>query len=88
MNVVRAVSSEGFGRIKYNTNIHRWLQNDVAFRNYFERETTDLPKFYLDQAKDDLGWLWKWLPNGALYHDPNAYLKEEELKSGKVAFAA
>ncbi|MFH1619210.1 MAG: hypothetical protein ABIG11_04830, partial [bacterium] len=25
--------------------------------------------------KKDLGWLWNWLPKGAVRHDPNAYLK-------------
>jgi hypothetical protein len=88
MNVVRAISSEGFGRIKYNTNIQRWLQTDVEFRKYFERETTELPKFYLDQAENDLGSMWKWLPKGALYHDPNAYLKAEEARNEKVPCAA
>jgi hypothetical protein len=75
MNVVRAVSSEGFGRIKYNTRVLRHLENDGQFRRYFEQETDKLPKFYEAQVKKDLGTLWNWLPPGALYHDPNAYLK-------------
>ena len=24
--------------------------------------------------KRELGAYWKWLPEGAVYHDPNAYL--------------
>jgi hypothetical protein len=75
MNVVRAVSSEGFGRIKYHTEVRRRLDADSGFRNYFEQETTKLPAFYEDLARKDLGPLWDWLPAGALYHDPNAYLK-------------
>jgi len=75
MNVVRAVSSEGFGRIKYNTEVHRRLVSDVPFRRYFEQETDELPRFYEDQVRKDLGPLWNWLPAGALDHDPNAYLK-------------
>jgi hypothetical protein len=75
MNVVRAVSSEGSGRIRYNTEILRLLMSDVQFRRYFERETNQLPKFFEDQVRKDLGPLWDWLPHGALYHDPNAYLK-------------
>jgi len=28
-------------------------------------------------VRKDLGPLWEWLPEGALYHDPNAYLAAE-----------
>jgi len=87
MNLVRAVSSEGFGRIKYNTKVRQRLETDLQFRNYFERETTELPKFYEDQAKKDLGPLWDWLPAGALDHDPNAYLRSVDHENGKEARA-
>jgi len=75
MNVVRAVSSEGFGRIKYHGEVRRRLDTDRPFRRYFEQETTELPQFYMDLARRDLGSLWKWLPEGAMNHDPYAYLK-------------
>ncbi|HWC76232.1 MAG TPA: radical SAM protein, partial [Blastocatellia bacterium] len=75
MNVVRAVSTEGFGRIKYHSEVRRRLLTDRQFRRYFEQETTTLPEFYLNLVRRDLGPLWKWLPDGALHHDPNAYLK-------------
>ncbi|MFY9570014.1 MAG: radical SAM protein [Blastocatellia bacterium] len=75
MNVVRAVSSEGFGRIKHHSEVRRRLDADRQFRSYFERETTELPQFYVDIAQRDLGELWSWLPRGAMEHDPNAYLK-------------
>ena len=75
MNVVRAISAEGFGRVKYNIAVRKLLNTDSQFRNYFEGETNVLPQFYIDQVKKNLGPLWHWLPKGALYHDPNAYLK-------------
>ncbi|HWX40522.1 MAG TPA: radical SAM protein, partial [Blastocatellia bacterium] len=75
MNVVRAVSSEGFGRIKYHTEVRRRLDTDRQLRRFFEQETTELPQFYLELARKDLGPLWEWLPEGAMDHDPNAYLK-------------
>jgi hypothetical protein len=75
MNVVRAISEEGFGRVAYNKEILKHLNTDKKFRNYFERETTELPQFYINQIKTDLGPLWDWLPEGAIYHDQNAYLK-------------
>ena len=75
MNVVRAVSSEGFGRIRYYTEVRRLLETDRQFRDYFEGETTVLPSFFLNRIRRDLGPLLDWLPRGALEHDPNAYLK-------------
>ncbi len=81
MNVVRAVSSEGFGRIKYYTEVRRLLDADRQFRDYFEGETTALPAFFLNRVRKDLGPLLEWLPEGALQHDPNAYLKAMQLQS-------
>ncbi len=83
MNVVRAVSSEGFGRIKYFTEVRRLLEADTQFRAFFEQETTAVPKFYSDLIRKDLGPLWDWLPPGAMYHDPNAYLKAENSRVKK-----
>ena len=75
MNVVRALSEEGSGRIAFNKEILKHLNSDTHFRNYFEQETTELPQFYKNIIKDDLGSLWNWLPEGAIFHDQNAYLK-------------
>jgi hypothetical protein len=78
MNVVRAVSSEGYGRIRYHSEVRRRLDTDPQMRGYFDRSTTDLPEFYEHQVRRDLGALWHWLPQGALSHDHHAYLKAEE----------
>ena len=78
MNVVRAVSSEGFGRIKYYSEVRRRLDADRPFRDYFEGETTTLPDFFQERIKRDLGPLFYWLPKGAVHHDPNAYLKTQQ----------
>ncbi len=80
MNVLRGVSSEGFGRLRYHREIRRRLDADPQFRPYFEQETTALPRFYRDMLRKDLGPLWRWLPPGALDHDPNAYLASERAR--------
>ena len=82
LNVVRAVSSEGFGRLKFYREVRRRLDEDRPFRDYFEGKSTELPQFYINIIKRDLGALWEWLPEGAIYHDPNAYLKAEQAKRG------
>jgi hypothetical protein len=40
-----------------------------------------LPQFYKDIIRQDLGPLMEWLPEEALYHDPNAYLKAHAQQS-------
>ncbi|OGU10551.1 MAG: radical SAM protein [Gemmatimonadetes bacterium RBG_16_66_8] len=77
MNVVRAVSSEGFGRIQYHSLIRRLLDTDRAVRRFFEGETHTIPAFYRDRVRQDLGPLWKLLPPGALEHDHTAYLRNQ-----------
>jgi len=84
MNLVRAVSSEGFGRIKHYGELRRRFDTDREIDDYFARRTTELPAFYVDHIRRDLGPFWEWLPKGALIHDPHAYLKSEEGRA-KVA---
>ena len=75
MNVVRAMSSEGWGRIEYHTTIRRLLDTDRSVRNFMEGENHSLPLFYQARIQRDLGQLHAHLPAGAVMHDPNAYLK-------------
>ncbi len=84
MNVLRAVSSEGFGRIKYHSNLLHMLETDSVIRDFWEGESSEIPDFYVDWIKRDLGPLWSWLPEGALYHDPNALLKAESAAPAEI----
>ena len=95
MNVVRAVSSEGFGRLRHHTKVRRRLDDDRTVRRYFEGENTELPEFYKAKIRRSLGPLWEMLPPGALVHDHHAYLKSElartvavEAKKTRTAQAA
>jgi hypothetical protein len=74
MNVMRAISSEGWGRLKFYRQIRQQLVQDAGFRKYFEGETQQLPEFYYNIIKRDLGMWWQWLPETAISHNPNAYL--------------
>jgi hypothetical protein len=75
MNVVRAMSSEGWGRIAYHTTIRGLLDTDPSVRGFMEGEDDRLPAFYEARIRRDLGELHAHLPSGAVMHDPNAYLK-------------
>src|SRR5262245_32278992 len=77
MNLLRAVSTEGFGRLRYYREIRRRLDADPQVSPYFEQESTKLPRFYVERVRKDLGPLWHWLPRGGLFHDPYAYLKAQ-----------
>jgi hypothetical protein len=75
MNLVRGVSSEGFGRIKYHTSVRRLLDTDPSVLRYMDGKTDKLPEFYHEMIRRDMGSMYQFLPEGALYHDPNAYMK-------------
>ena len=85
LNVVRAISSEGFGRIKYYKAVRRLLDTDRSVRRFFDGETTVVPAFYIDKIRADLGPFWEHLPPGALNHDPNAYLKKTAVQTAAMA---
>jgi hypothetical protein len=75
MNAVRAISSERAGRCKHHVAVRTMLETDASVRRYFDGETDALPAFYVDRVRRDLGPFWQFLPERALRHDPNAYLK-------------
>ncbi len=77
LNFVRAVSSEGFGRIRYDSMIRGLFDSDVSMRRFYDGETSTVPAFYADRVRHDLGPLWDALPAGAMDHDPNAYLSAQ-----------
>jgi hypothetical protein len=58
INLMRTVSSEGFGRLKYYKSIRSKLEQDRQFRRFFEGETIEIPSFYSEIVKKDLGPLW------------------------------
>jgi len=87
MNVVRAVSSEGFGRLAYHRRIRRLLDTDPAMRRFFAQETQEIPEFYRRRVEAELGPMWEWLPEGAVNHDPNAYAKSRAATSVSLVAA-
>jgi len=78
LNVLRAVSSEGFGRIRHYSELRRRLETDAQVNAFFGQTSSTLPSVYEDQVQRDLGPLWHWLPEGALRHDHHAYLNAHE----------
>ena len=77
VNVLRGVSQEGTGRLKYHREIRRRLDEDPQFLPFFEGRSECVPDFYLDIIKKDLGSLYDYLPDSAMFHDQNAYMKAE-----------
>lgn len=77
LNVVRAISQEGYGRIKFFKKIRQNLINDKVFQDYFAGNSKELPPFYLNIIKKELGYMYKWLPEGSIAHDHHAYLNKK-----------
>jgi hypothetical protein len=68
--------------------IRKRLDTDPQCRRFFEHEATELPQFYVDLVRRDLGpVLWKWLPEGALRHDANAYLNSARSRTETVGIS-
>ena len=75
MNVVRAMSSEGWGRIAYHDDDpaaarHRPVGAGLLWRGRPTCCRSSTPRAF----GEELGPVYEYLPKGALYHDPNAYL--------------
>ncbi len=87
LNLVRAVSSEGFGRIQHDMAVRARLDDDAAMRGFFDGDTERVPAFYQQRVQRDLGPLWTSLPSGAMEHDPNAYLKSRPVPVKALAHA-
>jgi len=87
LNVMRAISSEGFGRLKYHTMMRKLLDTDRSVRDFMEGETTVLPEFYRARIEKELGPLYQHLPEGALMHDQNAYLNSQTADSVVIKMA-
>jgi hypothetical protein len=73
-NLIRSVSSGGFGRINYHSKIRALLDTDISVRQFLEGERAELPTFYARKIRSKLGPLWDMLPEGATMHDHHAYL--------------
>ncbi|MBN1212590.1 MAG: radical SAM protein, partial [candidate division Zixibacteria bacterium] len=78
LNVVRGLSSERFGRVAYFTEIRQMLLTDRSLQSFFEQETMEIPQYFVEKIRRDLGDFWDWLPEGAIHHDPNAYLLSQQ----------
>ncbi len=84
MNVVRAISNEGVGRLNFYKDVRARLDADPQLQRYLHGDTTDVPQFYLDKLRRSLGPFFEYLPEGAVYHDPNAYLKSSRAADEQV----
>jgi hypothetical protein len=81
LNIIRGLSTEHYGRVNYYTQIRRRLDSDPPLRRFFEQETQEIPKYFTDRIRKDLSEFWDWLPNGAIYHDPNANHLSQQMTS-------
>lgn len=77
LNVLRAVTSERGVRVGHHESVRAQFRHDAQVRGYFDGESTTLPRAYAERVRHDLGALWAHLPDGALFHDQNAYLQSQ-----------
>ena len=88
VNFLRAVSSEGRGRIRHFRRVRHALDADPAVRRYLEGQAAALPHFYVEKIRSDLGPFWPLLPEGAIEHDAYAFLKRSQAVAATPAQVA
>jgi hypothetical protein len=65
-----SLSVGGVGKLRHYMEVRRLLGTDRRFRDFYERETTAIPQYFINRIRGDLGSLWPWLPDGASEYDP------------------
>ena len=88
MNVLRAISAEGWRKTKYFRDVRRLLDEDRGFRDFFEQESDVIPDFFRRRIRNALGPLGAWLPEGAEYHDPYMMLADGEKRRAEQPLTA
>jgi hypothetical protein len=83
----RGMSSERRNRLAYHRSMRRWL-DEPGFRAFFEGESRTIPAVLTEQIDTHLGPLRAWLPDGALEHDPQAYLTSHIIQQIPIAARA
>lgn len=84
MNLMRAISSEGYGRLRFYNMLRQKLAEDNSMKRFFEGKTSEIPSFYINIIRKDLGEWWQWLPKKALLHNENAFLQKKNAEESVV----
>ena len=63
------------------------MDSDPVLQRFLSGESTALPSFYVEHMRKDLGPFWTALPEGALSHDPNAYLRAHQAQAASPSRA-
>lgn len=71
------IRGAGTGRPKYQANMTEMLRSDPKVRAFFEGETREVPAFFIDRMRRELGPMWDVLPADVLDYDENAYLRDQ-----------
>lgn len=71
----QSLSSGGLGKVSNHTAVLNQLKDNIMFRQFFEGETLEVPECFKKKIKKELGpFFWSWLPEGAIEHNPYAFL--------------
>jgi len=66
LNLFKAKSFEGQGKVRYFGRVRAALDNDITFRKFFEQETREVPEFFTLRLKRDLGPLYSVIEDSLL----------------------
>jgi hypothetical protein len=83
MNVLRSLSSDRHSRLSYLTRIRKMLDTDQNIRTFFEGKTEEIPEFYIECIRQELGPFWHYLPEESIDYDPYIYLKKTQFAENR-----
>jgi len=64
------------------------LDTDQDIRAFFKGETEEIPEFYIECIRQELGPFWHYLPEGSIDYDPYVYLKKTQFAQNRKELPA
>jgi hypothetical protein len=73
LTLLLSLTIGGWGKIRYLSDMMEHLRKEEDFQSFVTKESSEIPASILGKVKRDLGFMWQWLPEKTLSHDPVIY---------------
>ncbi|MCK4747378.1 MAG: hypothetical protein KAT15_10095 [Bacteroidales bacterium] len=73
LTLLLSLTIGGWGKIGYLSDMLENLRKEEEFQSFVKKETSCIPASIIGKVKKDLGFMWQWLPDKTLSHDPNVF---------------
>ncbi len=73
LTLLLSLTIGGRGKIRYLSDMLEHLRREKDFQSFVNKESPDIPTSILQEVKKDLGFMWQWLPDKTLSHEPAVF---------------